>query len=59
MRIEEVLHPVNLMRAYHQVIRNKGAAGVDRMEVDVIKEEIRRIGFTAIKKNTYFFLQIE
>ena len=27
--IEEVLHPANLMRAYYQVVRNKGAAGVD------------------------------
>ena len=31
---EEVLHPVNLMRAYHQAVRNKGAAGVDRIKVD-------------------------
>jgi hypothetical protein len=31
--IEEVLHPANLMRACHQVVRNKGAAGVDGMQV--------------------------
>ena len=35
--IEEVLHPMNLMRAYHQVVRNKGAAGVDRMKVDELR----------------------
>ncbi|MDR1937182.1 MAG: group II intron reverse transcriptase/maturase [Tannerellaceae bacterium] len=32
--IEEVLHPSNLMRAYYQVVRNKGSAGVDGMSVD-------------------------
>jgi group II intron reverse transcriptase/maturase len=32
--IEEVLHPANLMRAYRQVVRNKGAAGVDGMKVE-------------------------
>jgi len=32
--IEEVLHPANLMRAYYQVFRNKGAAGVDGMKVE-------------------------
>jgi len=31
--IEAVLHPANLMRALRQVERNKGAAGVDRMNV--------------------------
>jgi group II intron reverse transcriptase/maturase len=32
--IEEVLHPSNLMRACHQVVGNKGCAGVDGMVVD-------------------------
>jgi len=32
--IEEVLHPANLMRAYCQVVRNKGGAGVDGMKVE-------------------------
>ena len=32
--IEAVLHPANLMRAYYQVVRNKGAAGVDGMKVE-------------------------
>jgi len=32
MKIEEVLHPANLMRAYKQVVRNKGTAGVDGMK---------------------------
>jgi group II intron reverse transcriptase/maturase len=35
--IEEVLHPVNLMRAYHQVVRNKGSAGVDEMKVEELQ----------------------
>ena len=32
--IEEVLHPANLMKAYKQVVQNKGAAGVDGMQVE-------------------------
>jgi group II intron reverse transcriptase/maturase len=32
--IDEVLHPSNLMRAYNQVLGNKGAAGVDGMKVE-------------------------
>jgi Retron-type reverse transcriptase len=32
--IEEVLHPSNLMRAYRQTVRNKGAAGIDGMKVE-------------------------
>lgn len=32
--IEQVLKPKNLYKAYRQVVRNKGAAGVDQMTVD-------------------------
>lgn len=32
--IEEVLNPNNLMRAYYQVKRNKGSAGIDGMKVE-------------------------
>jgi RNA-directed DNA polymerase len=31
--IEQVLNPRNIMRAYHQVVSNKGSAGVDGMTV--------------------------
>lgn len=31
--IEKVLHPRNLTKAYYQVVRNKGSAGVDKMSV--------------------------
>ena len=37
MMIEKVLHPKNLYKAYHQVVSNKGAAGIDRMQVDELK----------------------
>jgi len=39
--IEEVLHPANLMRAYRQVVRNKGASGVDGMEVEELYDYIQ------------------
>jgi hypothetical protein len=39
--LEEVLHPSNLMRAYRQVKRNKGAAGVDGMGVESLLEYFR------------------
>ena len=38
--IEKVLHPKNLYKAYHQVVSNKGAAGIDRMQVDELKSFI-------------------
>ena len=37
MMIEKVLHPKNLYKACHQVVSNKGAAGIDRMQVDELK----------------------
>lgn len=35
--IEKVLQPKNLTRAYHQVVRNKGSAGIDGMQVGQLK----------------------
>ena len=40
--IEEVLHPANLMRAYRQVVRNKGVSGVDGMEVEELYDYLQR-----------------
>jgi group II intron reverse transcriptase/maturase len=39
--IEEVLHPVNLMRACRQVTRNKGSAGVDGMSTGELYAHFR------------------
>jgi len=54
--IEEVLHPANLMRALRQVERNKGAAGVDRMQVEELYDCLRihreRIK-TSIRESSY------
>ncbi len=36
--LEFIVSPANLNAAYKQVIRNKGAAGVDKMEADSLKE---------------------
>jgi RNA-directed DNA polymerase len=38
--IEKVLRPKNLTKAYHQVVRNKGTSGVDRMKVAQLKSYI-------------------
>lgn len=40
--IEEVLHPANLMRAYRQVMQNKGTAGVDGMKVGELYAHLRK-----------------
>ena len=32
--LEQILSPANLNTAYKQVMRNKGAAGIDRMDCD-------------------------
>ncbi len=34
--IEQVLNRKNLYKAYRQVVRNKGASGVDNMKVDAL-----------------------
>jgi group II intron reverse transcriptase/maturase len=54
--IEEVLHPANLMRAYRQVVANKGSAGVDGMQVtelypylQIHRERIK----TSIREGSY------
>lgn len=36
--LEFILAPTNLNEAYHQVKRNKGAGGVDKMEVESLKD---------------------
>lgn len=36
--LEFILSPTNLNAAYHQVKRNKGAGGVDKMEVESLKD---------------------
>ena len=36
--LEHILSPINLNLAYQQVRRNKGAGGVDRMEVESLKD---------------------
>ncbi|NDV60781.1 group II intron reverse transcriptase/maturase [Bacteroides sp. 519] len=54
--IESVLHPRNLMRAYYQVVRNKGASGVDGMSVDELKEYLsvnRQSLETLIREDKY------
>lgn len=38
--IEKVLHPKNLYKASHQVVCNKGAAGIDGMQVGELKSFI-------------------
>lgn len=38
--IEKVLHPKNLYKAYRQVVINKGAAGIDGMQVNELKSYI-------------------
>src|SRR5690554_6324494 len=44
--LEHILSPSNLNSAYKQVKRNKGAGGVDKMEVESLKDrsEERRVG---------------
>jgi group II intron reverse transcriptase/maturase len=48
--IEEVLHPVNLMRAYRQVVQNKGVGGLDGMQVDELYDYLQ-IHRTEIKES--------
>ena len=38
--IEKVLHPKNLYKAFHQVVSNKGASGIDGMQVGELKSFI-------------------
>lgn len=40
--LENILSPTNLNSAYKQVKRNKGAGGVDRMEVESLKDYLVR-----------------
>jgi retron-type reverse transcriptase len=40
--LEFILSPNNLNQAYHQVKRNKGAGGIDKMEVESLKDYLVR-----------------
>ena len=40
--LEHILCPTNLNRAYKRVRRNKGAGGVDKMEVESLKDYLVR-----------------
>lgn len=40
--IERMVERENMMRAYKQVVRNKGAAGIDNMSVDDLKSYLQR-----------------
>lgn len=54
--IEKVLQPKNLYRAYHQVVGNKGASGVDGMKVSELKSYIdgnRKAVLTTILNRKY------
>lgn len=54
--LEFILSPSNLNKAYHQVRRNKGAGGVDKMEVEFLKDylvENKEEIITAILKGKY------
>jgi hypothetical protein len=39
--MERVVDPVNMNKAYRRVVSNKGAAGIDRMTVDKLREWIQ------------------
>ncbi|WP_262710349.1 reverse transcriptase family protein [Mangrovivirga cuniculi] len=40
--IEKVLHAKNLTKAYHQVVSNKGAAGIDGMRTDQLGDYLKQ-----------------
>lgn len=48
--IEQITSRTNLNRAYLQVMRNKGAAGVDRLEVSQLKGRLQRNGTTYVQQ---------
>ena len=39
--MELLVHPTNMGRAYRQVVRNKGSAGIDGMTVDDLLDHLR------------------
>lgn len=54
--LEQILSPLNLNRAYKQVRRNKGKGGVDKMEVDSLKDylvENRDVLLQSIRDGKY------
>ena len=46
MEMEQILSSDNLDRAYLQVVRNKGAEGVDGMKYTELKENLEKNGAT-------------
>jgi group II intron reverse transcriptase/maturase len=46
--IEQVLSRENLNRAYQKVVSNKGAAGVDGLSVDELKDHLRQHGVALV-----------
>ena len=50
--IDEVLRAGNLTQASKEVIRNKGAGGIDRMEVKDLKDYLENNRDTINKSNT-------
>ena len=48
--MDEILSEENLTRAYHQVMKNKGASGVDRLEVHELAKYLNTHGEEIIEK---------
>ena len=54
--LEQILSPSNLNKAYLHVMRNKGAGGVDKMQVESLKDYLiteKEILLTSIEKGKY------
>ena len=47
--MDEILSKENLTKAYHQVMKNKGASGVDRLEV----HELAKYGWTQCDRSRF------
>lgn len=48
--MDEALSRENLTKAYHQVMRNKGASGVDRLEVEELAKYLEEHGEEIVEK---------
>ena len=48
--IEQITNRMNLNRAYRQVLQNKGAAGVDGMEVGALQQHLKSNASTYIQQ---------
>ena len=54
--LEQILTPENLNKAYKKVYQNKGSAGIDRITVDMVAEQIKEDKgkiLNKIRKRTY------